>query len=367
MNEWAAVGSAYPDWLHDYSLALLAGMHSRMTRWLHIMPSPQDIEACDRQGIPQMMIGADTEGDVQGREWGIRSEIMRDVIIHNRNHPSIVFWEGANNRLCTEHLQDLITHRDRYDGRGYRRLLGGRSGGEWRGGMFFTDSGMATEYMRDESPRRWWDAWSPPYRHPDNSPIIENGGWNRNQDTMCRTQAAVYEKYYQNRMTILGGVQIFFADCNTPIKRGQDQFRRSGAVDAMRIVKDAYHVNRAMWSNTPELWTEGRPAVFLPGHWNYPEGTVKPMYVFTSPGIMAKPGRVFVAYDDANSNPPTVAGIIKFRKTGDRIVINGRPHTLHESDPMKAGDQMYLGANNWPEKPPEGVNAPVVFALPSTP
>jgi beta-galactosidase len=258
------VGSAYPDWLHDFHLALLAGMNARMTRWLHIMPSPQDIAACDRQGVPQMMIGADREADVQGREWEIRSEIMRDVIIYNRNHPSIVFWEGANNTLSTEHRRDLLAHRDRYDNRGYRRLLGGRSGGEWSGAMFFCQGGMATEYMRDESPRRWWDAWSPPFLHKDKENYKENGDWDRNQDNMCRTQANVYEKYFKARENILGGVQIFFADCNTPLKRGIDEFRRSGAVDAMRIRKDAYYCNQTMWSNTPELWTEGKPSVFLP-------------------------------------------------------------------------------------------------------
>jgi beta-galactosidase len=86
-------------------------------------------------------------------------------------------------------------------------------------------------------------------------------------------------------------------------------------------------------------------------------------YVFT----LAKPGRVFVAYDDANANAPTVAGIIKFRKTGDRLEINGRTHAVYESDLMKAGEEMYLGTNNWPEQPRQGVNAPVIFALPSSP
>ena len=113
----------------------------------------------------------------------------------------------------------------------------------------------------------------------------------RNQDNFCLMQSLVYEKYYNKRPprtgeggVCNGGAQIFFAESDT-FKRGDDVFRRSGVVDGMRIPKDAFGCNKTMWSNTPELWTDGHPAVYLPGHWNYPAGTVKPIYVFVSPGI----------------------------------------------------------------------------------
>ena len=296
-NEWPAVGNSYPDWLHDYSNAMMVEGNARLVRWEHIMPSPQDVTSCDRVGLMQIMPGADRENDSTGREWEMRVEIMRNTLIYCRNNPSIVVWEAANNVLTKEHTQEMIALRDRWDPRGYKRPMGGRSEGpEWVSWMYKVRKekhrlSIDTEFMRDESPRRWWDAWSPPYLHEKgNWKLVDNaGGWNRNQDNMCLMQSIVHEQYYKARpgtgeAVCSGGVQILFADSDT-FTRGMDLFRRSGPVDGMRIPKDTYFCNQTMWSNTPELWTAGKPSIFLPGHWNYPAGTVKPMYVFVSPGV----------------------------------------------------------------------------------
>lgn len=296
-NEWPAIGSAYPDWLHDFSNQMMVDGNARLVRWEHTMPSPQDVTSCDRVGLPQIIPGADRENDSFGREWDLRKEIMRDTIIYCRNSPSIILWEAANNVITKEHNQEMIALRDQWDPHGYRRSMGGRSESpEWVSWMYGVRKekyrlSVDTEFMRDESPRRWWDSWSPPYFHKAGDwKLVDNaGGWNRNQDNMCQMQAIVYEQYYQARpgtgdAVCNGGTQIFFADGDS-FTRSVDTFRRSGPVDGMRIPKDAYDCNRTMWSNTPELWTEGKAAIYLPGHWNYPAGTVKPMYVFVSPGI----------------------------------------------------------------------------------
>ena len=296
-NEWPAVGNAYPDWLHDFSNGYMIENNANLVRWEHTMPSPQDIASCDRVGLMQIMPGADRENDSVGREWEMRVEIMRDTIIYSRNNPSIILWEAANNVLTPAHTQEMIALRDRWDSRGYRRPMGGRSEGpEWVSWMYGVRKekhrlSIDTEFMRDESPRRWWDEWSPPYLNTKgNWKLTDNaGGWNRNQDNMCIMQSIVHEQYYLARpgtgeAVCSGGTQIFFADSDS-FTRSVDSFRRSGPTDGMRIPKDAFFCNQTMWSNTPELWTEGRPSVFLPGHWNYPAGTVKPMYVFVSPGV----------------------------------------------------------------------------------
>ena len=296
-NEWPAVGNSYPDWLHDYSNGMMAQGNARLVRWMTIMISPQDVSSCDRVGLMQIMPGADRENDSTGREWEMRTEIMRDTVIYCRNNPSIVLWEAANNLLTKEHTQEMIALRDRWDPRGSKRPMGGRCDGpEWASWMYGVRKekyrlSIDAEFMRDESPRRWWDAWSPPYlNEKGNWKLVDNaGGWNRNQDNMCLMQSIVHSQYYKARPgtgpeVCSGGMKIYFADTDT-FTRSIDLFRRSGPVDGMRIPKDAYFCNQTMWSNTPELWTGGRPSIFLPGHWNYPEGTVKPMYVFTSPGV----------------------------------------------------------------------------------
>ena len=295
-NEWPAIGNAYPDWLHDYTNGLMTAGNARLVRWEHIMPSPQDVESCDRVGLQQIMPGADRENDSTGREWEMRMEILRDTIIYTRNSPSVILWEAANNVLSPEHTREAIALRDRWDPHGCRRPMGGRcESPEWASWMYGVRKekyrlSVDTEFMRDETARRWWDSYSPPFHKEGEWRLTDNaGGWNRNQDNMCVMQSIVHEQYYKARpgtgpAVCNGGVQILFADSDT-FTRSVDLFRRSGPVDGMRIPKDTYGCNRTMWSNTPELWTEGKPAVFLPGHWNYPEGTVKPMLVFVSPGI----------------------------------------------------------------------------------
>ena len=296
-NELAAVGAAYPDWLHDFSNAYMVEGNARLVRWEHTMPSPQDVSSCDRVGLPQIMPGADRENDSVGREWEMRVEIMRDTIIYCRNSPSIFLWEAANNVLTPEHTQEMIDLRNKWDPRGYRRPMGGRSEGpEWVSWMYGVRKekhrlSVDTEFMRDESPRRWWDQWSPPFFNKAGEwKLTDNaGGWNRNQDNMCLMQSIVHEQYYKARpgtgeAVCNGGVQIFFSDSDS-FTRSVDTFRRSGPTDAMRVPKDAFFCNQTMWSNTHELWTEGTPSVYIPSHWNYPKDTVKPMYVFVSPGI----------------------------------------------------------------------------------
>jgi hypothetical protein len=296
-NEWAAVGAAYPDWLHDFSNGYMVEGNARLVRREVTMPSPQDIASCDRVGLLQITPGACRENDSAGREWEMRVEIMRDTIIYCRNSPSIILWEAANNILTPEHTQEMIALRDKWDPRGYKRPMGGRSEGpEWVAWMYGVRKekhrlSLDLEYMRDEGPRRWWDQWSPPYFNKAGEwKLTDNaGGWNRNQDNMCLMQSIVYEQYYKARpgtgeAVCNGGTQIFFADSDS-FTRGLDPFRRSGRTDPMRVPKDSFFCNQTLWSNTPELWTDGKPSVFLPGHWNYPAGTVKPMYVFVSPGI----------------------------------------------------------------------------------
>jgi hypothetical protein len=53
----------------------------------------------------------------------------------------------------------------------------------------------------------------------------------------------------------------------------------SGVTDAMRIPKDAYYVHQVMWNG----WVEPEAQqTYIIGHWNYPEGTTKNIYVVST-------------------------------------------------------------------------------------
>jgi beta-galactosidase len=94
-DEWAGLGGAYPDWMHDLNAKLIRDSHANYVRWMHIAPQPVDAEAAARYGIVQICPAGDKERDAVGRQWEQRLEVMRDTMIYLRNNPSILFWKPA--------------------------------------------------------------------------------------------------------------------------------------------------------------------------------------------------------------------------------------------------------------------------------
>jgi hypothetical protein len=75
-----------------------------------------------------------------------------------------------------------------------------------------------------------------------------------------------------------GGVNIIFSETNTH-HRGEENYRRSGEVDALRIPKDAFYAHQVMWNGWVDVEKHGTHIV---GHWNYEPGIIKPIYVISS-------------------------------------------------------------------------------------
>ena len=75
-----------------------------------------------------------------------------------------------------------------------------------------------------------------------------------------------------------GGVNIIWSDSNTHF-RGDNNYRRSGEVDAVRIPKQGFFAHQVMWNDWVDSVT---PATHIIGHWNYAPGTVKDMSVVSN-------------------------------------------------------------------------------------
>jgi beta-galactosidase len=103
-NDWAGLGGAYPNWMHEYTLKMLKESNANYMRWMHVAPQRADVEACDRLGIVQVCPAGDKEKLVNGRQWEQRAEVMKATMIFYRNNPSILFWEAGNTivneRIC---------------------------------------------------------------------------------------------------------------------------------------------------------------------------------------------------------------------------------------------------------------------------
>jgi beta-galactosidase len=106
-NEWPALGINVPAWMSDVSNRMMVESNGNLVRWMHVTPSKQDVESCDRVGLMQAMPAGDSERDVTGRRWELRVEVMRDAIIYNRNNPSIIFYESGNNGVSEQHMKEM--------------------------------------------------------------------------------------------------------------------------------------------------------------------------------------------------------------------------------------------------------------------
>ncbi|KAB8069480.1 beta-galactosidase [Aspergillus leporis] len=294
-NEWPALGSAVPAWLSDFSNELVLGSNGNLIRWMHVTPWKQDIESLDRIGILQAMPAGDSESDVTGRRWEQRVEVMRDAIIYNRNHPSIVFYESGNYGISEEHMEEMKNLRDTYDPHGGRaagsREMLNSTVAEYGGEMLYINKGSRIpfwqmEYSRDEGLRKYWDNYSPPYHQDGDGPLYKGddaGEYNRNQDSHAVEDVERWFDYYEQRPGTgtrinAGGVNIIFSDSNTH-SRGAENYRRSGEVDAMRLPKDGWYAHRVMWDNWVDIERVGGHII---GHWNYNESTTKDIYVVST-------------------------------------------------------------------------------------
>jgi len=295
-NEWPAVGLSVPPWMSDFSNDLLVKSNGNLVRWMHVTPWKQDIESCDRVGLLQAMPAGDSEGDVKGKRWDLRVDLMRDAIIYNRNNPSIIFYECGNKGINEEHMAQMKAVRDQYDPHGGRaigaREMMGSKLAEYGGEMLYINKSATkpmwmSEYSRDEAVRKYWDDWSAPFHKDGDGAEVKPGEsgapYNRNQDSFAVEEVTRWYDYWRERpgtgdRVNGGGVKIHFSDSNTHT-RGSQTYRTSGAVDPMRLPKDDFYVQQVMWDGWVDV---EHPRAYIVGHWNYDAAVKKPVYVVSS-------------------------------------------------------------------------------------
>ena len=294
-NEWPGVGLSVPPWMSDFSNGLLLDHNANFFRWMHVTPWKQDVESCDRVGVIQVMPAGDAEKDAVGRWWGQRVELMRDAIIYFRNNPSILFYESGNESISKKHMLEMIAIRDKYDpygGRamGSREMLDIREA-EWGGEMLYINKSeyhpmFATEYCRDEGLRKYWDEYSYPFHKEGAGPLYRGQNasiYNHNQDMFAVELIRRWYDYWRERpgtgrRVSSGGAKIIFSDTQTH-RRGEENYRRSGVVDPLRIPKDGFFAHKVMWDGWVDIEKEHTDIM---GHWNYSTDVVKPVYVVST-------------------------------------------------------------------------------------
>ncbi len=294
-NEWAASGIV-PEWMHDVDALLIRESSANHIRFMHVAGQKADVRAYDRHGVVCTQPAGDKERENFGRQWDQRVELMRNVIIAFRNHPSILFWEAGNNSINAEHMAEMKRLKDVLDPCG-GRFMGCRTintedvlvHSEYVGtmlnrhaGRFLSEHGpiTETEYSREEAPRRVWDDFTPPdydYR----SRWAGKAGRNQKgidchdltSEDLALANARGYAEFFNDRMQGASRKDWYSATaalCWTDsAQHGRQSWsengRMSGRVDAIRVKKQSFDVYRAMQSV--------QPMVKILGHWNYPADT----------------------------------------------------------------------------------------------
>ncbi len=335
VNEWAAIGAAYPDWIHDYDMKLMRDANGNYVRWMHTAPTKQNSDSCDRVGVVQVCPAGDKEANPKNPvQWDQRVEAMRRTIVYFRNSPSILFWEAGNNGIPADRMKQMVDLRkeldptggrvmgcrslpatpqgesadmpaDKDEGAGPGQVDGNAHVAEYFGVMLAQDPRVdkletpgklfrgfsferrdlapfiETEAFREESLRTYWDNYSPPSFGFKKGP---NDTYDLNSEQFALAQVKSYNDYWSHRISLndpnkarwSAYASIVWAD-SLQLGRNPDTetARSSGKVDAVRIPKEAFHAARVM--QNPD-----KPDIHIIGHWTYPADTKKTMYVVAS-------------------------------------------------------------------------------------
>jgi|WetSurMetagenome_2_1015567.scaffolds.fasta_scaffold00046_34 beta-galactosidase len=112
--DYPALGTALPPEVEWRDARLLADIGGSLWRPGHSSCSPGFVEACDNEGVMLIQPSGEGEGAFNGTSTAatdyrgvLKSEIQRDVIIRDRNHPSILAWEISNGGMATAFAQSL--------------------------------------------------------------------------------------------------------------------------------------------------------------------------------------------------------------------------------------------------------------------
>ena len=297
--EWVSLGVA-PGWLSEYDFKLMKESNANFIRPMHSAPRQREVKAADKFGVIYACPAGDAEGDATGRQWEHRTELMRDVMIYFRNNPSVVFWEGGNQNISPEHMEEMVAIKNQWDPHG-GRYSGTRSTSNTLNGIAEYGSTMDgtggsstipvwdAEYARAESPRRVWDKFSPPsfgyvnIADPANNIVehpVNDFKMNSSEDLARNNIKKYYDRWIRRggqglSSIMVGGAKIIFADgCSHGRMIKTELARVSGVTDAARLPKESYYALKVAHSDTIDIK--------ILGHWNYPENTVKDVFVISN-------------------------------------------------------------------------------------
>ncbi|MBE7211400.1 MAG: glycoside hydrolase family 2, partial [Gluconacetobacter diazotrophicus] len=120
--DYPALGAAVPEEQKWRDLRDLAAAGGNLWRPGHSTESEEFVDAADAYGIMIVEPSGEGEGAFSSHcgqppcdKQTLKSELHRDMIVRDRNHPSVLAWEADNGPIDTDFAQSLKTLSRRWD------------------------------------------------------------------------------------------------------------------------------------------------------------------------------------------------------------------------------------------------------------
>ncbi len=287
-QDFAGVGVALPDALHEYKIRRLKEMGCNAYRSSHHAPSPEIVDACDRLG---MLLMDET------RMFGSTPSAMRELLAlvrRDRNHACVLMWSIGNEEHSVQNTpvgariaQSMIRAIRREDDT--RPITyGGNNGPNFDGINAEVDiRGVNYVHIRTESFVDEYHRLHPhqPMYGSEETSIVSTRGEYRGSVAYpsaygeCAmpwaSTAEGWWKFYSERAFLAGGFMWtgfdYFGE-PTPYERNSSTC--FGAIDLCGFPKDMYYYYRAWWQNEPVL--------HLFPHWNAREDETVRVVVYSN-------------------------------------------------------------------------------------
>ncbi len=278
---YGGLGNAVSNFLHDRDVWLLAKAGGTFIRPGHSATDPAVMDACDHYGVMIAGCGMSDESDCSGEKLRLKLEFMRDAVVRDRNHPSVILWELNNGAYSNDAAQQTAALCKQWDPLVTRptTCAGNNVTQQPRAVIDVIGTHQAGNY-----------SWKSGY--PDKALIMLEWGW-ADYNAFRADGWYPMTEYGRTMLDQLYQVQGFesnsswagytawtwvesLGECNNSQYGSRGVCARFGIMDAnSRLAKEPYHAFRCAWAQVP--------TVHISGHWtNWDRPTVT---VYVSPHV----------------------------------------------------------------------------------
>ncbi|HUI93221.1 MAG TPA: glycoside hydrolase family 2 TIM barrel-domain containing protein [Chitinivibrionales bacterium] len=266
--DYPALGSAIPEEQQWRDVKLASECGARLWRPGHSCHSPELTAACDAYGVMLVQPSGEGEGsfaNVTGTEPSclLKNECHRDMVVRDRNHPSILAWEVSNAGITASYAQSLkdlakqwdpITQHPQSD-RGYLRACQDKVSDLISCSLTGCEAGQKLNSLCTNFPGWGAEDWGTKgFRYDYDNELLFCGEYLQNWKNDIKANA-------------FGLAQWYLAE--SPGETGLGRSFGTSAMDFSRIPKLLYHIYKACW-----IPYSVKPTVCLAHHWNR-SGTVR--------------------------------------------------------------------------------------------